>query len=79
MANQDDFALARFNADGTLDTGFGTAGKVSTDFYGNSDQARRVRIVRLVAAVTLPGQFVLEVAAAVAGGTVELRVAAAAL
>lgn len=44
VANQDDFALARFNADGTLDTGFGTAGKVSTDFYGNSDQARRVRI-----------------------------------
>lgn len=42
--NQDDFALARFNADGTLDTTFGSAGKVSTDFYGNSDQARRVRI-----------------------------------
>lgn len=39
-------------------------------------QAHRVRIVRLVAAVTLPGQFVLEVAAAVAGGTVKLRVAA---
>lgn len=42
--NQDDFALARFNADGTLDTTFGSAGKVSTDFYGNSDQARRVRL-----------------------------------
>jgi uncharacterized delta-60 repeat protein len=42
--NQDDFALARFNANGTLDTSFGSAGKLSTDFFGNTDQARRVRI-----------------------------------
>jgi len=27
-----DFALARFNADGTLDTGFGTNGRTTTDF-----------------------------------------------
>ena len=29
-----DFALARYNADGSLDTGFGTGGKVTTDFFG---------------------------------------------
>jgi uncharacterized delta-60 repeat protein len=33
-----DFALARFRSDGTLDPGFGTGGKVTTDFGGNSDQ-----------------------------------------
>jgi uncharacterized delta-60 repeat protein len=41
----DDFALARFNADGTLDTSFGSGGKVTTDFFGSVDQARRVRIM----------------------------------
>jgi uncharacterized delta-60 repeat protein len=29
-----DFALARYNADGSLDTSFGTSGKVTTDFGG---------------------------------------------
>jgi len=33
-----DFALARFNSDGTLDTGFGTGGKVITDFSSTSDE-----------------------------------------
>ena len=34
-----DFALARYNPNGTLDTGFGPAqtGLVTTDFYGNTD------------------------------------------
>ncbi|HXJ87173.1 MAG TPA: Calx-beta domain-containing protein [Candidatus Binatia bacterium] len=41
----DDFALARFNADGTLDASFGSGGKVTTDFFGSVDQARRVRIM----------------------------------
>jgi uncharacterized delta-60 repeat protein len=41
----DDFALARFNADGTLDTSFGSGGKVTTDFFRSVDQARRVRIL----------------------------------
>lgn len=31
------YALARYQPDGTLDTGFGTAGTVSTDFYGDDD------------------------------------------
>jgi uncharacterized delta-60 repeat protein len=33
-----DFALVRYNADGTLDTGFGVSGKVITDFAHNSDE-----------------------------------------
>src|SRR5581483_5691264 len=32
------FALARYNSDGTLDAGFGTEGKVRTDFGGVSSQ-----------------------------------------
>jgi len=32
-----DFALARYNSNGTLDTSFGTSGKVTTDFAGSSD------------------------------------------
>lgn len=33
-----DFALARYNANGSLDTGFGTGGKVMTDFFGGEDE-----------------------------------------
>lgn len=42
-AQQADFALSRYNANGTLDTSFGTGGKVTTDFGGN-DQAVAVAI-----------------------------------
>lgn len=35
----DDFALARYNPDGSLDGSFGTGGKVVTDFFGGNDQA----------------------------------------
>ena len=31
-----DFLLVRFNADGSLDTGFGSGGMVTTDFFGDS-------------------------------------------
>lgn len=34
-----DFALARYNANGSLDAGFGDAGKVVFDFFGSFDQA----------------------------------------
>jgi uncharacterized delta-60 repeat protein len=47
-----DFALARYNADGSLDTGFGSGGKVTTDF-GGSDAASALAIQsdgRIVAA-----------------------------
>ena len=34
-----DFALARYNPNGTLDATFGTGGKVTTDFNGDDDAA----------------------------------------
>ena len=39
-----DFALARFNVDGSLDTSFGSAGKVTTNFNGFTDKAEGVAI-----------------------------------
>jgi uncharacterized delta-60 repeat protein len=36
-SNTRDFALARYNADGSLDTSFGSAGKIATDFAGLGD------------------------------------------
>jgi uncharacterized delta-60 repeat protein len=43
VATNRDFALARYNADGSLDKSFGSGGKVATDF-GNSDIALAVAI-----------------------------------
>jgi uncharacterized delta-60 repeat protein len=34
-----DFALARYNGDGSLDSAFGNGGKLTTDFFGSNDQA----------------------------------------
>ena len=39
-----DFTLARYNTDGTLDTSFGNGGRVATDFFGGVDQAFAVVI-----------------------------------
>jgi uncharacterized delta-60 repeat protein len=39
-----DFGLARLNADGSLDTSFGTNGKVLTDFGGSFDRAYAVAL-----------------------------------
>jgi uncharacterized delta-60 repeat protein len=36
---QNDFAVARYNADGNLDPTFGVGGKVVTDFFGTGDAA----------------------------------------
>ncbi|MEW6130018.1 MAG: hypothetical protein AB1757_23485 [Acidobacteriota bacterium] len=50
-----DFALARFNADGSLDTTFGNSGLVVTDFFGNVDGAFAADILpsgKIVAAGT---------------------------
>jgi uncharacterized delta-60 repeat protein len=47
------FALARYNADGTIDASFGTGGKLTTDFSSGVDRARDVAIQadgRIVAA-----------------------------
>jgi uncharacterized delta-60 repeat protein len=39
-----DFALARYNSDGSLDTSFGNGGKVTTAFFGDSDDASDVAL-----------------------------------
>ncbi len=39
-----DFLLARYNADGTLDTTFSADGKLKTDFAGDSDRATGVAV-----------------------------------
>ncbi|HET6771374.1 MAG TPA: delta-60 repeat domain-containing protein [Actinomycetota bacterium] len=44
VSGSDDFALARYNTDGSLDTTFGGDGKVTTDFAGGSDLAHGVAI-----------------------------------
>ena len=43
-AVQSDFGLARYHTDGTLDTGFGSGGKVTTDFSGSFDEAHALTI-----------------------------------
>jgi uncharacterized delta-60 repeat protein len=40
------FALARFNSDGTLDISFGAGGKVTTDFTGGYDYANSLAVQR---------------------------------
>jgi uncharacterized delta-60 repeat protein len=40
----DDFALARYNTDGTLDATFSVGGKVTTDFAANQDMAWAVAV-----------------------------------
>ena len=47
-----DFGLARYNTDGTLDTGFGNGGQVTTDFSGSFDEAEAI-------ALQLDGRVVL--------------------
>src|SRR5262245_15437749 len=39
-----DFALARYNSDGTLDTSFGNNGQVTTDFGGTYEAASSVAL-----------------------------------
>src|SRR5262245_49553369 len=41
---REDFALARYNMDGSLDTSFGAGGKVTTDFAGDFDAALAVAL-----------------------------------
>ena len=44
FATPPDFALTRFNSDGTLDTGFGTGGRITTDVAGGTDEALALAI-----------------------------------
>ncbi len=38
IGSNENFALARYNSNGNLDTSFGVGGKVNTDFSGNRDE-----------------------------------------
>jgi uncharacterized delta-60 repeat protein len=42
VSTQFDFALVRYNSDGSLDSTFGNGGKVTTDFNGGLDQASAI-------------------------------------
>jgi uncharacterized delta-60 repeat protein len=42
--NRAEFTVLRYNGDGTLDTGFGKSGKVTTQIGGNSDSANSVAL-----------------------------------
>ena len=42
--NNDDFALVRYNSDGSLDTSFDTDGKVTTDFTSSYDSGNSVTV-----------------------------------
>jgi|SRR5215216_2176704 len=42
--NNHDFALTRYNSNGSLDHSFGSAGKVTTDLFGASDEVMSVVI-----------------------------------
>jgi uncharacterized delta-60 repeat protein len=50
-----DFAIVRYNPDGSVDTSFGTAGKVSTDFLGFPDAAYSI-IVQADQKILVAGQ-----------------------
>jgi uncharacterized delta-60 repeat protein len=54
-----DFAVARYNSNGSLDASFGTGGKVTTDFASSYDQATAIAIQRdgkiVVAGRTMTG------------------------
>src|SRR6185369_4463798 len=44
FATPHDFALVRYNADGTIDTGFGTGGRITTDVAGGTDEVKALGI-----------------------------------
>jgi uncharacterized delta-60 repeat protein len=44
ISGSTNFALARYNSDGSLDSTFGTGGKVNTDFNNSSDEGRSVAL-----------------------------------
>ncbi len=61
-ATDEDFALARYNADGSLDSSFSSDGKQTTDFSGGDDYGNAVAVQadgRVVVAGSDPGDFAL--------------------
>jgi uncharacterized delta-60 repeat protein len=67
-----DFALVRYNTDGTLDRGFGNGGAVITDFAGGDDVAWSLALQpdgRIIVGGTADGDFAL--ARYTVGGTLD--------
>lgn len=50
-----DFALARYNPDGSLDTSFGSGGKVATNFTGGSDDAASAVAIQFDGKIVVAG------------------------
>src|SRR5205823_3136702 len=50
-----DFALARYNPDGSLDSGFGNGGKVITDFNNGSDDSARAIVLQADGKIVVGG------------------------
>lgn len=44
VTKKNDFALVRYNSNGSLDVSFGSAGKVTTDFNGGDDTGRSIAL-----------------------------------
>jgi uncharacterized delta-60 repeat protein len=43
-SNSSDFALLRYNSDGSLDTSFGSGGRLLTDFFGSNDGVEAIAV-----------------------------------
>ncbi len=51
-----DFALARYNGDGTLDSTFGTAGKATTDFAGSPEDKAHAIVLQPDGTIVVAGE-----------------------
>ncbi|HSI56719.1 MAG TPA: delta-60 repeat domain-containing protein [Ideonella sp.] len=78
-ASDTDFALARYNTDGTPDTTFGSGGQITTDFDGFSDDAFSVliqpdgKIVAVGSAMNPANYYDFALARYLANGTLDAR------
>jgi uncharacterized delta-60 repeat protein len=54
-ADFSNFAVARYNANGTLDAGFGSAGQLTTDFGGGTNTARNI-VLQANGAIIVSGE-----------------------
>ncbi|MBE7497839.1 MAG: hypothetical protein HS117_23080 [Verrucomicrobiaceae bacterium] len=70
----DNFALVRYNTNGTLDSTFGTGGKVTTDFFDGNDSANAVVVQtdgKILAGGVAGNSFVFAMARYHANGTLD--------
>jgi uncharacterized delta-60 repeat protein len=55
LSNDNDFAIARYNMDGTLDATFGNGGLVTTDILGGSDEVARGIVLQRDSKIVVAG------------------------